>query len=240
MLQLPVAARVYVTTVVVLGIAMFAVYLPQVQFEQPLLLAGLLLLSSMSAALKVYLPLTTGGSTMSVSYAVDFASLLLLGPHATMFVAAGSAIAQCNLNKKERNPLYRTLFSVASLIITVQGAGLAFHLLGGTGSAMPFTALARPLVGAATVYFLLNTGLVATAGSSPGVVVVTWNPSAWALSYKVKRAIYDGGPYTSGNKVTTTSRTETVTSGRRYYYVVTALNASGESSFSQQVSIVAP
>ena len=28
---------------------------------------------------------------------------------------------------------------------------------------MPFVALARPLVGAATVYFLLNTGLVATA-----------------------------------------------------------------------------
>jgi diguanylate cyclase (GGDEF)-like protein/putative nucleotidyltransferase with HDIG domain len=189
MSQLPTAARVYVATVVVLGTAMFAVYLPQVRFEQPLLLAGLLLLSSMSAALKVYLPLTTGGSTMSVSYAVDFASLLLLGPHATMFVAAGSAIAQCNLNKKERNPLYRTLFSVASLVITVQGAGLAFHLLGGTGSAMPFTALARPLVGAATVYFLLNTGLVATAIglSTRNNIVTTWhNNFLWsAPSYFV-------------------------------------------------------
>ena len=68
---------------------------------------------------------------MSVSYAVDFASLLLLGPHETMFVAAGSAFSQCSLNKKERNPLYRTLFSIASLVITVQGAGLAFRLLGG-------------------------------------------------------------------------------------------------------------
>jgi diguanylate cyclase (GGDEF)-like protein/putative nucleotidyltransferase with HDIG domain len=189
MFQLPTAARVYVAAVVVLGIAMFCVYLPQVRFEQPLLLAGLLLLSSMSAALKVYLPLTTGGSTMSVSYAVDFASLLLLGPHATMFVAAGSAIAQCNLNKKERNPLYRTLFSVASLVITVQGAGLAFHLLGGTGSDMPFTALARPLVGAATVYFLLNTGLVATAIglSTRNNIVSTWhNNFLWsAPSYFV-------------------------------------------------------
>src|SRR5439155_6918725 len=105
MSQLPTAARVYVSTVVVLGIAMFFVYLPQVQVDQPLLLMGLLLLSSMSAALMVYLPLTTGGSTMSVSYAVDFASLLLLGPHETVFVAAGSAFSQCNLNKKERNPL---------------------------------------------------------------------------------------------------------------------------------------
>jgi diguanylate cyclase (GGDEF)-like protein len=189
MTQLPTSGRVYVSTVVVLGLAMFFVYLPQAQFDQPLLLLGLLMLSSMSAALKVYLPLTTGGSTMSVSYAVDFASLLLLGPHETMFVAAGSAFSQCSLNKKERNPLYRTLFSVSSLVITVQGAGLAFRLLGGTGSAMPFTALARPLVGAATVYFLLNTGLVATAIalSTRNNVLTTWhNNFLWsAPSYFV-------------------------------------------------------
>jgi diguanylate cyclase (GGDEF)-like protein/putative nucleotidyltransferase with HDIG domain len=189
MTHLPTSARVYVSTVVVLGLAMFFVYLPQVKFDQPLLLLGLLLLSSMSAALKVYLPLTTGGSTMSVSYAVDFASLLLLGPHETMFVAAGSAFSQCNLNKKERNPIYRTLFSVSSLVITVQGAGLAFRLLGGTGSTMPFTALARPLVGAATVYFLLNTGLIATAIalSARNNILTTWhNNFLWsAPSYFV-------------------------------------------------------
>ena len=36
---------------------------------------------------------------------------------------------------------------MASLVITVQGAGLALSLLGGTWSAMPFAELARPLVG---------------------------------------------------------------------------------------------
>src|SRR5204862_1275948 len=118
------------------------------RFDQPLLLLGLLLLSSMSAALKVYLPLTTGGSTMSVSYAVDFASLLLLGPHETMLVAAGSAFSQCNLNRKERNPLYRTLFSMASLVVTVQGAGAAYTALADPSSADMMTAMARPLVGA--------------------------------------------------------------------------------------------
>src|SRR5438094_7821469 len=114
---------------------------------------------------------------MSVSYAVDFASLLLLGPHETMLVAAGSAYSQCHFNSKERNPLYRTLFSVASLLITVQGAGFFFHLLGGDTSAMPLAQLARPLVGAATAYFLLNTGLVATAIalSTRSNIVTTWN-----------------------------------------------------------------
>src|SRR6476469_17508 len=104
------------------------------QFAQPASFVALLVLSSVTAALKVHLPLTTSGSTMSVSYAVDFASLLLLGPHETMLVAAGSAFSQCHLNSKDRNPIHRTLFSVASLVITVQASGLAFHLLGGGAS----------------------------------------------------------------------------------------------------------
>ena len=189
MSELPRPARIYVGGVIAIGLTLMAVRLPDATFAQPVLFVALLVLSSMTAALKVHLPLTTSGSTMSVSYAVDFASLLLLGPHETMLVAAGSAFSQCHLNSKERNPIHRTLFSVASLVITVQASGLAFHLLGGTGSAMPLTALARPLVGAATVYFLLNTGLVATAIalSTRAPILSTWhNNFLWsAPSYFV-------------------------------------------------------
>src|SRR5947208_1894001 len=164
MFSLPLAARLFVVTTVTAVAVMLGVYLPHTQFAQPVLFLALLLLSSATAALKVHLPLTTGGSTMSVSYAVDFASLLLIGPDETMLVAAASALCQCSLNSKDRNPLYRTLFSMASLVVTVQGAGLAFHLLGGqVGAGMSVMMLARPLVGAATVYFLLNTGFIATA-----------------------------------------------------------------------------
>jgi diguanylate cyclase (GGDEF)-like protein/putative nucleotidyltransferase with HDIG domain len=177
MTELPRPARYYVGAVIAAGLTLMVFRLPSLTFPQPLLFIGLLLLSSVSASLKVYLPLTTSGSTMSVSYAVDFASLLLLGPDETMLVAAGSAFSQCHWNSKERNPLHRTLFSVASLVLTVQGSGLAFSVLGGTGSAMPLTALARPLVAAATVYFLLNTGLIATAIalSTRANVFTTWN-----------------------------------------------------------------
>jgi diguanylate cyclase (GGDEF)-like protein/putative nucleotidyltransferase with HDIG domain len=161
--QLPIAARLYVASVIAAGAALFVLRVPVTRFDQPLLFIALFLLSCGSAALKVTLPLTTSGSTMSVSYAVDFASLLLLGPHQTMVVAASSAFSQCHLNKRERNPVYRTLFSMASLIVTVEGAGLAFRLLQGGPNTDPMTAVARPLVGAATAYFLLNTGLIATA-----------------------------------------------------------------------------
>src|SRR5581483_1442104 len=178
MRQLSLTARVYVGGIIAAGAALFVAVLPHVHFQQPLLFLGLLILSSVSAAMKVSLPLTSGGSTMSVSYAVDFASLLLIGPHETMFVAAGSAFCQCHVNSKERNPGYRTLFSIASLVITVQAAGFAFHALGGAETTSPtLTTLARPLVAAATLYFLLNTGLIATAIAltTRQPIFSTWN-----------------------------------------------------------------
>ncbi len=162
MTRLPPAARLFVTAVIIAGTIMLGVCVPCAHFRQPLLLLALMLVSSASARLKVTLPLTTSGSTMSVSYAVDFASLLLLGPHETMLVAAASAFSQCHLNSKDRNPFYRTLFSMASLVLTVQAAGLAFRLFD-PGGALSLNMLPRPLVAAATVYFLLNTGFVATA-----------------------------------------------------------------------------
>src|SRR5262245_62860871 len=103
MSKLPIPARLYVTAVIVAGGGLLAFGLPRATFDRPFLLIALTALATATAALKVTLPLTMSGSTMSVSYAVDFASLLLVGPHETMLVAAGSAFAQCNLNRKERN-----------------------------------------------------------------------------------------------------------------------------------------
>jgi diguanylate cyclase (GGDEF)-like protein/putative nucleotidyltransferase with HDIG domain len=189
MKQLPVAARVYVTAVIAVGLALLLVCLPLARFDQPLLFVALFILSTLSTVLKVSLPLTTGGSTMSVSYAVDLAALLLLGPHETMLIAVAGGLGQCNLRSRERNPPYRTLFSVAALVITVQGAGLAALALGGATSSMPLRALARPLVGVATTYFVLNTGLVAAAiglSTRQGILSTWHNNFLWsAPSYFV-------------------------------------------------------
>jgi diguanylate cyclase (GGDEF)-like protein/putative nucleotidyltransferase with HDIG domain len=176
--RLPFRARLYVTAVITAGALLFFSRLAYIRVDQPLLFLILTVLSSAAAALKVKLPLTSGGSTMSVSYAVDFAALLALGGDATMVVAASSAFAQSHLNnKRERSPLHRTLFNIASLIVTVQGAGLAFGLLAHAGPENGWTTMARPLVGAATVYFLLNTGLIATAISlsSNERITTTWH-----------------------------------------------------------------
>jgi diguanylate cyclase (GGDEF)-like protein/putative nucleotidyltransferase with HDIG domain len=163
MKSLPLAARVYVCTIIAIGAILFAVFFPTQIVGSPLLFITLLLLSSITSVFKVNLPLARRSSTMSVSYAVDFASLLLLGPNETMVVAAASAFSQCTFRIKERNPIHRTLFSMACLVLTVQAAGAVYHWLGGQPGIINSVALAKPLVGAATTYFVFNTFTVATA-----------------------------------------------------------------------------
>src|SRR5262249_13245639 len=161
---LPLPAKVFVCSVIAVGAVLLVHFFPSNSFESPALFLLLLLLSSITSVFKVNLPLARSGSTMSVSYAVDFASLLLLGPNETMLVAAASAWSQCSFRIKERNPLYRTLFSMACLIVTVQAAGAIYSSLGGQPIApdldmFDFRRLPKPLVGAATSYFLINTAM---------------------------------------------------------------------------------
>jgi diguanylate cyclase (GGDEF)-like protein/putative nucleotidyltransferase with HDIG domain len=165
MRALPLPARLYVGAVIAAGGGLAVAYFPIGTFDPDtsLLFLCLLALSSLTSIFKVNLPLARSGSTMSVSYAVDFASLLLLGADATMLVAAASAYTQCTFRIKERNPIHRTFFSMACLVLTVQGAGLAYTALGGVPGRFEWRTIAQPLVGAATTYFVINTLAVAAA-----------------------------------------------------------------------------
>ena len=80
------------------------------------------------------------------------------------------------------------------------------------------------------------TGLAGTAGNAQ--VSLTWNAVSGATGYNVKRSLTSGGPYANvAANTTATSFVNTgLTNGTPYYYVVTALNASGESPISTQVN----
>jgi diguanylate cyclase (GGDEF)-like protein/putative nucleotidyltransferase with HDIG domain len=185
MKALPLPARVFVCAVIGVGVALLAAFWPVRLFDSPWLFLLLVVLSSLASVFKVTLPLARSGSTMSVSYSVDFASLLLLGPNETMIVAAVSAWSQCTFRIKERNPAYRTLFSMACLVITVQAAGQIYNWLGGVPGHVDLQTLPKPLVGAATSYFLINTAMVATAIalSTRQNVIHVWNQNfLWTAS----------------------------------------------------------
>lgn len=79
------------------------------------------------------------------------------------------------------------------------------------------------------------TALTAVAGNQQ--VSLNWTASTGATSYHVKRATTSGGPYTQTGSATTTGYLDVgLTNGTAYFYVVSAINTSGESTNSSQVS----
>lgn len=80
------------------------------------------------------------------------------------------------------------------------------------------------------------TGLSAVAGDRQ--VTLSWQPSAGASSYAIKRATQPGGPFTTSAVVQGTSHADRdVDSRHTYYYTVSAVNAAGRSAPSDVASV---
>ena len=76
-----------------------------------------------------------------------------------------------------------------------------------------------------------------TAAGIGNSIRLDWSASAGATGYRVKRSLVNGGPYTTIASPATVSYVDTaITPGVTYYYVVSAVNSSGESPHSVQVS----
>jgi signal transduction histidine kinase/ActR/RegA family two-component response regulator len=160
--MLPLIAQLYIVAVFLGGVAAFAFTFPRA-VPDPLLFIVLTAFACVTSVWKVNLPIpVTNGSTLSVSYAANLMSLLLIGPGHAVLIAVAGAWVQCRYKAKAAYPLYRTAFSSAAAAITMAATGVVYVWLGGTTPIESF-APARPFVGAIAVYFLVNTGLVAGA-----------------------------------------------------------------------------
>jgi diguanylate cyclase (GGDEF)-like protein/putative nucleotidyltransferase with HDIG domain len=159
---LPLAARTYVIAVVVAGVACFSGALAFLRLPHPWLFVVLLGLAVVTSAAKIDLPLGRSQSNLSLSHAVNFWALFALGPAATVCIATVSAWAQCTLrvNLNGRNPLYRVVFSIASLTVTVACAAVPVSMVVADGTA---SSLLRAAAIAAPLYFFVNSSLVAGA-----------------------------------------------------------------------------
>jgi signal transduction histidine kinase/CheY-like chemotaxis protein len=160
---LPRSAHLYVATVTVVGAAGLMLSVPR-HAPDPILFALLLLLACVTSSWKVTLPLSlSSGATLSVSYAADLMTLLLLGPDVAVLVAVAGAWMQCTFKVKQTYPIYRTAFSMSAEAITMTATGVVYLSLGGQIGVIDLTIIARPLVAAIAAYFTVNTALVAEA-----------------------------------------------------------------------------
>ncbi len=80
------------------------------------------------------------------------------------------------------------------------------------------------------------TNLTATVGN--GEILLNWSQSSNTLDYIIERSLNDGGPYTiiATNFSDETYVDTNVSAGTDYYYVVSAVNPSGESPISYQAN----
>ncbi len=79
-------------------------------------------------------------------------------------------------------------------------------------------------------------GLTATPVSA-SQINLSWSASAGALSYNLKRATVSGGPYATVTNLSATDFMDTgLAAGTPYFYVVSAVNAGGESDNSAEAS----
>jgi PAS domain S-box-containing protein len=162
---LPRTAQLYVVAVIAAGVGAVIVFFPR-EWPPVVMFAALVIASCLTSIWKVNLPMPlSSGSTLSVSYAADLTALLLLGPRYALLVALAGAWTQCTFNVKRSYPLYRTTFSVAAEAITMAVTGLAYIALGGRVAPLDFEAVAKPIVGTIAAYFVVNTGLVASANA---------------------------------------------------------------------------
>jgi PAS domain S-box-containing protein len=162
-------------------------------YPHPWMAATFLIAALVLSVFKLRLPLSRSNSTMSMAYAVDFAALMMVSADLAMVVAAAGVLTQCTVNVKRRQPVYRTAFSVASVIIAVHVAGWVWTVLGGTVNGSGIYLLVMPLSAAAMTYFAVNTMLVAGAiALSSGVSTLRewnreffWSAPAYFLSAAV-------------------------------------------------------
>ncbi len=81
------------------------------------------------------------------------------------------------------------------------------------------------------------TGITAKSGN--GQVAISWNASSGANNYNVKRSGTSGGPYALIASTAATSYSDDGLANGTYYYVVTSVGSSGESTHSMEVSATA-
>src|SRR5689334_3201364 len=185
MKSLPLAARVYVVIVWVLGGILLGTAFLTAPLTQPARFLILLALSLLASVLKICVPLpraltetlSDNALAMSMSVTVNLAALFSLGVSEATLIAAAGAWAQTTFNVKTPNPLYRTLFNIAALVVTFQLTGWVYTQSGGAPNGWISPDSLAAVTAAAIAHFLANSLLVATA--------VAWSarqrmPRVWA------------------------------------------------------------
>lgn len=148
-------ARTYIYGVVGTGMLVLAAAFSNWTCPDPLRFSVYLLLGLVASMLKVRLPGITG--TFSLNFLFLLIGVTNFGLAETVAMGAAAALVQCFWHASERPKVIQVLFNVGNLSISIAAAFLVSH-------AAPIETLHHlgiTMLVAISVYFVINTGLVA-------------------------------------------------------------------------------
>lgn len=171
----PPRLRGFIVGVMGAGVVVLGVSLLTLSIDRPALFVQMVALALLTSTVKLRLPLRRDVSTLSLSTALMFASMLMLGDAGAVLIGAVSAWGQCTFRIRSRNPWHRTVFSMATVGTSVFAAATVFELAMGSGMSPDAARRSQILTAAplfdvllatsvsALVYFAVNSVLIATA-----------------------------------------------------------------------------
>ena len=145
-------ARAYVLLIVALGALALLLSVPFIPRDQWLAILAFALITFLAEAMPVELPRRSG--TVSVGYGVIYAAILIFGPGAATWIAALATIRFRELSGQVS--LEKVFFNRAQLAISAAAAGMAYTWLGGVPGHIDVVQGGLALLGAATVYSVVN------------------------------------------------------------------------------------
>jgi diguanylate cyclase (GGDEF)-like protein len=173
MQSLPLVARIYVLAVVAVGTGLAVSAVAGLQFTHLAASAAMLALAVITSIFKIAVPmpahLKRQPLTMSLAFAANFASLVILDGGSAILIAVVAAWSQTTFNTfRAKNPWHRTVFNMAALAVTMAATDFALRTVAGHARPWDMRADAVALGAAAVTYYVVNSGLVAGAIAAAG------------------------------------------------------------------------
>jgi diguanylate cyclase (GGDEF)-like protein len=173
MQSLPLVARIYVLTVTAAGAWLAAAALVEVRHTHLPTFAAMLVLAVLTSVFKIAVPmpatLNREPLTMSLAFAANFASLVILDGNSAIVIAVVAAWSQTTFNTfRARNPWHRTVFNMAALAVTMAATDVALRNVAGHARPWDMRGDALALGAAAATYYVVNSGVVAGAIAAAG------------------------------------------------------------------------
>jgi HD-GYP domain-containing protein (c-di-GMP phosphodiesterase class II) len=166
-LTLPKSSKVFILSL--LGLAILVLWLLTSQMGsidwQAFIFWGILL------ALPEFFPSQfPSGIWLSVSFAAEYSSIIVLGPGAAVWLVAFrelvvGLVLQLWIRRgyRKRNSVFPIVFNFSQFVIAIGAAGFVYQMVMHGGGADSYPRVIIPLCACAVTYFVLNTGLMAGA-----------------------------------------------------------------------------